>query len=46
MSNLVHIKAEIESLKEQEISELCSWLSDLDLERWDREIEDDSRSAG
>lgn len=39
---LDELKAEIERLRDEEVSELFRWLSDLDWERWDKEIEADS----
>ena len=45
MSRLEQLKAEIESLKDDEIAELFRWLSELDWARWDAEIEADSRAG-
>ena len=42
MSKVDQLKAEIESLPNEEFSELCRWLTERDWDRWDKEIEADS----
>ena len=45
MSKIENLKAEIESLPSEEVAELFRWLSQKDWERWDKEIEADSRAG-
>ena len=45
MSKLDELKAKIESLPSEEFSEIFRWLSEKDWERWDKEIEADSRAG-
>ena len=45
MSKVQRIQNEIESLSEQEYSELRKWFSERDWEKWDRHIEEDSGSG-
>ena len=45
MSKVDQLKAEIERLPGEEFSELFRWLADKDWERWDKEIEADSRAG-
>ncbi len=43
MSKLDELKAEIEGLSSEQFAEIYCWLSEKDWERWDKEIEADSR---
>jgi len=45
MSKIDALKAEIESLPSEEFAEIVRWLSEKDWERWDKEIEADSRAG-
>jgi hypothetical protein len=45
MSKVDELKAEIERLPEEEFTELVRWLSEKDWERWDKEIEADSKAG-
>jgi hypothetical protein len=45
MSKIDDLKAEIESLPSEEFAEIFRWLSEKDWERWDKEIEADSRAG-
>jgi len=45
MSKVERIQTEIESLSDEEYSKLRQWFSERDWEKWDREIEEDSRSG-
>ncbi len=45
MSKIDELKAEIERLPGKEFAELFRWLSEKDWERWDEEIEADSRAG-
>ena len=45
MSRVDELKAEIERLPSEELTELFAWLSEKDWDRWDREIEADSRAG-
>ena len=45
MTKIDQLKAEIESLPSEEIAEIYRWLSEKDWEKWDKEIEADSRSG-
>ena len=41
MSKVSKIKAAIEALGEEEYSQLRHWFSEMDWEKWDRQIETD-----
>jgi hypothetical protein len=45
MSKVERSQTEIESLSDEEYSKLRQWFSERDWEKWDREIEEDSRSG-
>jgi len=45
MKKLEKIIAEIESLKPEELAQLRKWFSERDWEKWDREIERDSKKG-
>ena len=45
MSKVDKLKAEIERLPAEEFTELVRWLSEKDWERWDKEIEADSKAG-
>jgi hypothetical protein len=45
MSKLNALKAEIESLPNEEFAEIVRWLSEKDWERWDKEIAADSAAG-
>jgi len=45
MSKMDELKAEIESLPSEEFIEIFRWLSEKGWEKWDKEIEADSRSG-
>ena len=45
MSKVKEIEAVIESLSEKEYARLRQWFSERDWEKWDRQIEADSRSG-
>ena len=45
MSKIDQLKAEIESLPNEEFTEISRWLSEKDWERWDKEIEADSQAG-
>jgi len=45
MSKIDELKADIERLPGEEIAELFRWLSEREWERWDKEIEADSRAG-
>ena len=45
MSKVQRIQTEIESLSDEEYSELRKWFSERDWEKWDRQIEEDSGSG-
>jgi hypothetical protein len=45
MSKIDELKAEIESLPNEEFAEIFRWLSEKDWERWDMEIEADSQAG-
>ena len=45
MSQVDQIKAQIEGLPEADAAELFRWLSEKDWDRWDAQIEADSRSG-
>ena len=44
MSRIDQLKAEIDSLPSEEIAELFRWLSEKDWDRWDSEVDADSRN--
>jgi len=45
MSKLDQLKAEIERLPNEQIAEIFRWLAEKDWQRWDKEIEADSRAG-
>jgi len=45
MSKIDELKAKIESLPSEEFAEIFRWLSEKDWERWDKEIEADSKTG-
>ncbi|PYV17948.1 MAG: hypothetical protein DMG21_06660 [Acidobacteria bacterium] len=45
MSKIDELKAEIEELPKKELAKLFRWLSEMDWEEWDKEIEADSRAG-
>ena len=45
MSKMDELKAEIESLPNEEFAEIFRWLSEKEWERWDKEIEADSQAG-
>lgn len=45
MSSVEEIKAAIEALPEADYVQLRQWLSERDWEKWDRQIETDSKSG-
>jgi hypothetical protein len=45
MSKVKEIQSAIESLENEEYSELRKWFTERDWERWDKEIEADSESG-
>jgi len=45
MSKVDELKAEIERLPSEQVTELFRWLSEKDWERWDQEIEADSQAG-
>ena len=45
MSKLNALKAEIESLPDEEFAEIVRWLSEKDWGKWDKEIEADSAAG-
>ncbi len=45
MSRIDEIKASIERLPESDMAELFRWLREKDWERWDQQIEADSRAG-
>jgi hypothetical protein len=45
MSKIDELKAEIESLPNEEFAEIFRWLSEKDWERWDKEIDADSQAG-
>lgn len=45
MSRIDEIKAKIESLPSDEFAEIFRWLSEKDWEKWDKEIEADSKAG-
>ncbi len=45
MTKVDQLKAEIESLPSEQITEIFRWLAEKDWEKWDKEIERDSRAG-
>ena len=45
VSKIEKLKTEIEGLPKKEFAELARWLSEKDWERWDKEIEADSKAG-
>ena len=45
MTKLEQIEKSIAALSDQEAKELASWLEELRGQRWDRQIEDDSKAG-
>jgi hypothetical protein len=45
MSKIDELKAQIEMLPREEFAEIIRWLSEKDWEKWDKEIEGDSRDG-
>ncbi|MFQ6041989.1 MAG: hypothetical protein ACE5PV_14115 [Candidatus Poribacteria bacterium] len=45
MSNVAEIKAAIEALPETDYVQLRRWFTEKDWEKWDRQIEVDSKSG-
>ncbi len=45
MSKVDEIKEAIESLPEEESSQLRYWFSEKDWQKWDKQIESDSKTA-
>ena len=45
MSKIDELKADIERLPSEEVSELFRWLSEKEWENWDKEIEADSEAG-
>ncbi|MGO8731435.1 MAG: hypothetical protein ACLQVM_01425 [Terriglobia bacterium] len=45
MSKIDELKADIDRLPSEEVSELFRWLSEKEWESWDREIEADSQAG-
>jgi Fe-S cluster biosynthesis and repair protein YggX len=45
MSKIDELKADIERLPGEEAAELFRWLSEKEWERWEKEIEADSRAG-
>lgn len=45
MSKVDDLKSQIEGLADDDFAELVKWLGEKDWQRWDRQIEDDSRSG-
>ena len=45
MSKVEELKTEIERLPQEEFTELVRWVSEKDWERWDKEIESDSKAG-
>ncbi len=45
MSKVDDIKVEIESLPERDFIQLRQWFSEKDWQKWDRQIEEDSKSG-
>jgi len=45
MSQIEQIVSSIESLPDQEFAKLREWITERDWERWDRQIENDSKDG-
>jgi hypothetical protein len=45
MTKLEQIEKSIAALSDQELKELASWFEELRWQRWDRQIEDDSKAG-
>lgn len=45
MAKVDELKTEIEKLPREDFNELIRWLSEKDWERWDKEIEADSKTG-
>ena len=45
MTKLEQIEKSIAALSDQELKELASWFDELRWQRWDRQIEDDSKAG-
>jgi hypothetical protein len=45
MSKVEELKTQIEKLPKDEFTELVRWLSEKEWERWDKEIEADSKAG-
>jgi hypothetical protein len=45
MSKIDELKADIERLPSEELTELLRWLSEKEWESWDKEIEADSQAG-
>ena len=45
MSKMDELKAAIENLPNEEFAEIYRWMSEMNWERWDREIEADSQNG-
>ena len=45
MTNVPEIRRAIMSLTDADYAELREWFAEMDWERWDKEIESDSRSG-
>jgi len=45
MAKIDELKADIESLPNDDFAEIFRWLSEKDWERWDKEIEADSQGG-
>ena len=45
MTKVDQLKVEIESLPSEQIAEIYRWLADKEWEKWDKEIERDSRGG-
>lgn len=45
MSKVDELKSAIEALPEDEYRELRQWFSEKDWEKWDKQIEDDSKAG-
>jgi hypothetical protein len=41
MSQIEHIKAEIEALSEEDLARLRKWFAEKDWQRWDEQLETD-----
>ena len=45
MSKIEELKLTIESLPDDEFKELRQWFSEKDWQKWDKQIEDDTKSG-